>query len=125
LVKGFASAALIGVDVRVLKLNRPTIKSLHVRDVSFTVLCVAANLLPLSGKLVFPGAVPRRFWLPVASALAFVSPVPNSNPAKSTLCNHGFAAFLALTTYKTRLRFALLSVHEGEFHLSVSKVVAV
>ena len=81
-----------------LELDYPTIMGLHVSDVSFTVLGMVDDLLPISGKLVFPGAVPRRFWLPVASALALVSPVPNPNPAKSTLRNHGFAAFLAFTT---------------------------
>jgi hypothetical protein len=92
LVKGFARSAFISSDVRVLELNHPTIMGLHVCDVSFTVLGVAEDLLPISGKLVFPSTVPLRFILPprVAKATPFVSPVPN--PDVSAPCNHQSSA---------------------------------
>jgi hypothetical protein len=50
------------------------------------------DLLPISGKLVFPSAVPLRLILPprIAKETPFVSPMPNAN--FSALCNHGSAA---------------------------------
>jgi len=78
--------------VRVLELNHPTITGLHVCDVSFTVSGKVDELLAISGKLVFPSAVPPRFILPprIAKETPFVSPVPKAN--FSALCNHGSSA---------------------------------
>ena len=83
---------LFRFDVRALELNHPTITSLHVCDVSFTVSGKVDDLLPISGKLVFPSAVPLRFILPprIAKETPFVSPVPNA--LFSALCDHGSAA---------------------------------
>jgi len=60
--------------------------------VSFAVFGMVDNFLALSGKLVFPNAVPFRFILPprIAKPMPLVSPVPNTN--FSALCNHGCSA---------------------------------
>jgi len=60
--------------------------------VSFAVFGMVDNFLALSGKLVFPSAVPLRFILPprIAQPMPFVSPVPKAN--FSALCNHGSSA---------------------------------
>jgi len=88
-IKGFARSTLFRFEVRVLELNHPTITGPHVCDVSFTVSGNVNDLLPISGKLVFPSSVPLRFILPprIAKETPFVSPVPKAN--LSALCNHG------------------------------------
>ena len=75
-----------------LELDYPTTICLHVCDVSFTVSGSVDDLLPISGKLVFPIAVPFRFILPprIAKETTFVSPVPN--PDFAAPCNHGSSA---------------------------------
>lgn len=79
-----------------LELDYPTTICLHVCDVSFTVSGKVDEFLPISGKLVFPSAVPLRFILPprIAKPMPFVSPVPNAN--FSALCNHGSSAAITL-----------------------------
>jgi hypothetical protein len=72
----------------VLEFNYPTIIGLHVCDVPFTVFGMVDNLLPISGKLFLPLAVPFRFILPprIAKATPSMSPVPSVD--FSAPCNH-------------------------------------
>src|SRR5207244_4503263 len=63
-IKGIARSTLFRFDVRVLELDHPAITGFHICDVSFTVSGKVDELLPISGKLVFPSAVPPRFILP-------------------------------------------------------------
>src|SRR6185295_18780128 len=63
-IKDFARPTLFRFHGRVLELNHPTTIGLHVCDVSFTVSGRVDDLLPISGELVFPSAVPFRFILP-------------------------------------------------------------
>jgi hypothetical protein len=76
----------------VLEFDYPITICLHVCDVPFTISGGVEDLLPISGKLVFPSAVPLRLILPprIAKETPFVSPMPNAN--FSALCNHGSAA---------------------------------
>lgn len=92
LVIGLTRSTLIRSDVRVLELNHPTLMGLHVCNVSFTALSMMDDLLPISGKVILPGAVPLSFIFPprIAKPTAFVSPVPDSD--FSTPCNHRSSA---------------------------------
>ena len=93
----------------------PAPLGLHVCDVSFAVFGMVDNFLALSGKLVFPSAVPFRFILPprIAKPTSFVSPVPNAS--FSALGNHGTSAETTLAR-KIGLSFLALSVYESKFH---------
>src|SRR3989442_11130232 len=79
------------------------------------------NFLALSGKLVFPSAVPFRFILPprIAKPTSFVSPVPNAS--FSALGNHGTSAEATLAR-KIAPSLLALSVYECEFHILVMTV---
>src|SRR5437867_5737691 len=94
----------------------PAPLGLHVCDVSFAVFGMVDNFLALSGKLVFPSAVPFRFILPprIAKPTSFVSPVPNAS--FSALGNHGTSAETTLAR-KIGLSFLALSVYESKFHV--------
>jgi hypothetical protein len=73
------------------------------------------HFLPISGRLVFPRAVPLSFILPprVAKTPPLVSPL--SNPDFSAPCNHRSSAARALAC-KIRLSFLALHVNESKFH---------
>src|SRR5437762_188016 len=73
------------------------------------------NFLALSGKLVFPSAVPFRFILPprIAKPTSFVSPVPNAS--FSALGDHVASAEATLAR-KIGLSFLAFSVYESKFH---------
>lgn len=75
-----------------LELYHPTTRGFHVCDMTFTGLGMLDNLLPVSWKLVFPGAMPFRFVLPprIANATLLMSPV--ANPDFSAPCNHQSSA---------------------------------
>jgi hypothetical protein len=79
-----------------LELDHPTILGLHVCDVSFTVLDMLDDLLPISGKLVFPSAVPLRFILPPRIAKATPSVSPVLNPDFPASCDYRASAAGAL-----------------------------
>jgi hypothetical protein len=98
-----------------LELDRPAAICRHVRDVSFTVLSMADDFLPGSGKLVLPSTVPQSFILPprIAKTTPFVRPVPDSD--FSALGNHRLSAAETLTQ-KMGLSFLALSVNAREFH---------
>lgn len=70
LVIGLTRSTLIKSDVRVLELNHPTLMGLHVCDVSFTVLGMVDDLLPISGKVVLPSAVATPFHFPTTDRKA-------------------------------------------------------
>ena len=99
-----------------LELYHPAISGLHVCDVSYTVFGALDDLLPISGKLVFPSAVPLGFILPpwIAKETSFVSPVPNAD--LSAPCNHGSSAARTLAR-KIGLSLMALSVYVSKFHV--------
>lgn len=114
-VEGFARSTLLGLYVRMLKLEYPTTIGLNIRDMSLAIGGAVNDFLPVKGKLTFPGAVPLSFVLPprVAMLPSLVSPVPN--PELSALRNNRAGAARA-PTLLAGLRLLALSIDQCKSH---------
>jgi hypothetical protein len=109
-VEGLARATFFRLNARVLELNYPTIRGLHICDVSFPIFGVVNDFLPISRKVILPCTVPRCLVLPprIAELLSLVSPV--RKPDLSALRDHRVAAARTLPR-KTGLSLLTFSIH--------------
>jgi hypothetical protein len=98
-----------------LKLQYPTMMGLHIGDMPLTVLRMLQDFLPLCGKQVLPGPMPRGFILPpgIAEAISLMSPVPH---AEFSALRHQQRSAARAFTGKMRLRLLALTVDHGKSH---------
>ncbi|OGR53354.1 MAG: hypothetical protein A2049_08055 [Elusimicrobia bacterium GWA2_62_23] len=99
-----------------LKLKHPPLICFYVSNMFFSVMALVNNLLPLRGKMSFPGAMPFSFILPprITRAPPLMGPVPN--PDFPALCQHWMPAGRA-GSKKIWLSFLTLFIYKGEFHI--------
>src|SRR5690606_32280595 len=68
-VKRFPGAPLVGLEIRVLKLDNVALSGSHIGHVPFAIVCSMNDLLPIRRKSILPIAMPPGFVLPPVIAV--------------------------------------------------------